>query len=343
MEKRFQVFVSSTYQDLLEERNEVMQALLELNCMPAGMELFPAANDTQWDWIKRVIDQSDYYIVVIGGRYGTVSELTNQSYTEMEYRYAVESGKPVIGFLHENPSNLTLGRCETNPENIKKLDNFKKMVEKRLCKYWSSPADLGAKVSRSITQLIKQYPAIGWVRADLVPEKSNAEEILKFKRRIEELEEELDKIKTERPKGTEFLSSGSDLFTVKYYYRRRASRLGKNGQRVWYCVDEDSCDTFDISWDDIFSSIAFMLVKGVDSNAITKALNDMTYDYALQLLEEKYPEDKIDNIEMDMDVMRTILIQLRALKLINLDMKKNKWGLTAYGDNYMSSLMAVHK
>ena len=41
-EKRYQVFVSSTYEDLQEERREVMQALLELDCIPAGMELFPA-------------------------------------------------------------------------------------------------------------------------------------------------------------------------------------------------------------------------------------------------------------------------------------------------------------
>lgn len=49
LERRFQVFVSSTYLDLREARGEVMQALLELDCMPAGMELFPAANDDQWN------------------------------------------------------------------------------------------------------------------------------------------------------------------------------------------------------------------------------------------------------------------------------------------------------
>jgi hypothetical protein len=52
MEKRYQVFISSTFQDLQEERKEVMQALLELDCMPAGMELFPAANEDQWSLIR---------------------------------------------------------------------------------------------------------------------------------------------------------------------------------------------------------------------------------------------------------------------------------------------------
>src|SRR6266853_1961238 len=61
MDKRYQVFVSSTFNDLQEERQEVMQALLELDCMPAGMELFPAANETQLNLIKRVIDDCDYY------------------------------------------------------------------------------------------------------------------------------------------------------------------------------------------------------------------------------------------------------------------------------------------
>jgi hypothetical protein len=41
MDKRYQVFVSSTYEGLHEERREVMQSLLALDCIPTGMELFP--------------------------------------------------------------------------------------------------------------------------------------------------------------------------------------------------------------------------------------------------------------------------------------------------------------
>src|ERR1044071_8458243 len=98
MDKRYQVFVSSTYRDLQEERQEVMQALLELDCIPAGMELFPAANEDQWTLIKRVIDDCDYYIVIVAGRYGSLGP-AGVSYTEMEYRYAGERGKPIIAFL----------------------------------------------------------------------------------------------------------------------------------------------------------------------------------------------------------------------------------------------------
>ena len=72
MEKRYQVFVSSTYEDLREERQEVMHALLELDCIPSGMELFPAANEDQWTLIKKVIDECDYYLIISGGPYGSL-------------------------------------------------------------------------------------------------------------------------------------------------------------------------------------------------------------------------------------------------------------------------------
>jgi hypothetical protein len=185
MDRRYQVFVSSTYMDLQEERAEVMQALLELDCMPSGMELFPAANQEQWNWIKRVIDESDYYLVIVGGRYGTICEETGISYTEMEYRHALEVGKPVIGFLHENPAKIEAGKTETLPESKGKLEQFRKLVEQRLCKYYSTPADLGAKVSRSITQLIKHQPTLGWVRGNVVDDNharllKNAESMSRF-------------------------------------------------------------------------------------------------------------------------------------------------------------------
>ena len=48
MDKRYQVFISSTYQDLQDARQEVSQALLKTDCFPAGMELFPAADEEQF-------------------------------------------------------------------------------------------------------------------------------------------------------------------------------------------------------------------------------------------------------------------------------------------------------
>lgn len=131
MNKRYQVFVSSTYDDLQEERKEVMKAILELDCIPTKMELFPASNEDQWSLIKRVIDDSDYYIVIIGGRYGSTND-DGISYTEMEYRYALETQKPIIAFLHKNPEEIKSKFAEKTQEGRDKLISFRKLAEKNL-------------------------------------------------------------------------------------------------------------------------------------------------------------------------------------------------------------------
>ncbi len=165
MYKRYTVFLSSTFKDLQAERREVIQSLLELDCIPVGMELFPAADDDAWTFIKKAIDDSDYYVVIVGGRYGTVDDEKGISYTEKEYDYAAAQGIPTIAFLHEAPGSIPVEKSELDEVARLKLDAFRKKAERRLCKYWRTPVDLGSKVSRSCTQLIKNNPTVGWVRA----------------------------------------------------------------------------------------------------------------------------------------------------------------------------------
>src|SRR4051812_27143429 len=126
---RYQVFVSSTYTDLVVERQAVMSALLQFDALPAGMELFPAADDEAWTLIKRVIDESDYYLLMVGGRYGSV-DAAGISYTEKEYEYAVAQEKPVMAFLHRKPDELPVKSSDTDVALKAKLDAFRAKVEK---------------------------------------------------------------------------------------------------------------------------------------------------------------------------------------------------------------------
>ena len=52
--------------------------------------------------IKQVIDLCDYYVLIIGARYGSLNETTGLSYTEMEYDYAVSKNIPVLVFLDDS-------------------------------------------------------------------------------------------------------------------------------------------------------------------------------------------------------------------------------------------------
>ena len=80
MDKKYQVFVSSTYEDLKLERQVAMSCLLDINCIPVGMEQLPASSLSQWEYIKKMIDMSDYYLLIVAGKYGSIDPEENISY-----------------------------------------------------------------------------------------------------------------------------------------------------------------------------------------------------------------------------------------------------------------------
>ncbi|MBU1319360.1 MAG: DUF4062 domain-containing protein [candidate division Zixibacteria bacterium] len=178
MDKRYQIFVSSTYADLKEERSKVMQTIMEMDCIPAGMELFPASDEEQFEFIKRIIDDCDYYLLIIGGRYGSI---TNEgiSFTELEYDYALSLGLKVIAFLHSEPNKISVEKSDIDPALRQRLQNFRDRISTgRLVKFWKNADELPGLVALSLTKTIKAYPAIGWVRANKATEIQNLKDSL---------------------------------------------------------------------------------------------------------------------------------------------------------------------
>jgi len=68
MNKKYQVFISSTFSDLVQERQATIRTVLDLGHIPSGMEIFPAADVEQFEYIKKVVDECDYYVLIIGAR-----------------------------------------------------------------------------------------------------------------------------------------------------------------------------------------------------------------------------------------------------------------------------------
>jgi hypothetical protein len=145
-----------------------MQSLLEMDFIPCGMELFPAADDDQWTLIKKVIDECDYYIVIIANRYGSIGP-ENKSYTQLEYEYAISKGKPVIAFIHEKPDSLPNHFCEQTEDGKIKLKEFRSLCQKKMIKYWHSPESLAGMVYNSLSKLVQTKPGVGWIRANELP------------------------------------------------------------------------------------------------------------------------------------------------------------------------------
>ncbi len=340
MDKRYQVFVSSTYEDLKVERQEIMQALLELDCIPAGMELFPAADYDQWTLIKKVIYDCDYYIVIVGGRYGSTDE-NGISYTQKEYEYAISIGKPVIGFLHKNPGKLSADMTENSDDGKKKLNDFRKLVGTKMCKHWESPAELGSVVSRSLVQLIKNRPTVGWIRADQIGEQ-HATEILQLRWQIDALKIQLETERTNGPMNTGNLAQGSDKVGIKYKYSARKPGVPGYGESPY---SEEQSMTYS-TWNKVFYRLGpLMQIESNESNLIHE-FREFIREIVIQKLLIKYKD--ISAIDANFQDFITVILQFKSLGLITKSQIEHKdseryWFLTPFGENELSKLRAVKR
>jgi hypothetical protein len=190
LDKIYKVFVSSTYEDLRDERAEVQKALLKLNCLPVGMELFPAADDETWEFIKTQIFDSDYYVLLVAGRYGSLAP-DGRSFTELEFDYAQEIKKPAIGFVHGNPGQIVKNKSELDPERARKLESFIAKVRLKPVRHFTTPQDLALEVTTSFVDLKARKPAIGFVRADQAVDFKKYSEALEANRALERRVQEL--------------------------------------------------------------------------------------------------------------------------------------------------------
>ena len=339
MDKKYQVFVSSTYEDLQEERKEVMQVLLEMDCIPSGMELFPAADDDMWTLIKGVIDDCDYYMVIIGGRYGSTGP-DGMSFTEKEYRYAVEKEKPVMAFLHGDPNSIPQGVAEDSHEGKKKLAAFRKLAQQKSCKFWTTPHEVGSMVARSLTQLKKSSPGIGWVRGDQVLDRESAKEIIRLQKQIESLQI------SSAPTGAEKFAQGEDEFEIWVVVTCTATsrdHFVPLTHRDYYGYSATS------TWDDLFRTISPLMINEASEQSLQDALAPLFNAQSRQaLLTSEHADKEFERNHVGNDSFRTILVQFRVLGLIeksirnrSVNDKQTYWTLTPHGDMVMNGLRAI--
>ncbi len=290
MDKKYQVFVSSTYNDLRDARHHVMQALLQLNCIPAGMELFPATNETQWDVIRGVIDECDYYVVIIAGRYGSIGP-DKKSYTQMEYEYAVAQGKPVFGFLHAEPENLPTKHTDTG-RSAKRLEAFRELIKQRHCNFWTDANDLGEKVCFALSKAIHTKPGVGWVRGDKLVSDSTAREILQLKRELEEARRASGLVEPAKN-----LAQGDEKTKVKVYLQ-----LPDQRNKIYHYLA--------LSWNELFSAVASDLFFGADDDDLKEKLDEQTEDWFNEQYTGKLKPTKVT---LSTANFRKIMVQFAAL------------------------------
>lgn len=325
MDKRYQVFVSSTYADLKAERQQVLQALMEMDCIPAGMELFPAVDEEQWEFIKRVITDCDYYLLIIGGRYGSVTA-EGISYTEKEFDYAVELGLKVVALIHGSPEDIPFGKSEQDSVLREKLLNFKdKVMNGRLVKFWKNAEELPGLVALSLTRTIKTYPAIGWVRANNVASGEILAEINELRKQNLELKSLLSQAEAQQKTIVEGLADFDSTMIAHGTYKTQIP----SHSPIIHAFE------YEFTWRELFSFISPYLVENPSDRAVESKVSSILKKLATG--NETGYSHAIDEQEF-----KTITIQLTAYGLIKTTYSKTTaggmalfWRLTEKGHRVM--------
>jgi hypothetical protein len=259
--QKFQIFVSSTYEDLRAERDTVVRAVLEMGHIPVGMEMFSAADDEQWKIIQRHIDESDYYVVIVAHRYGSTLP-DGESYTRREYEYAVARAVPVLGFLIDPTADWPADRIDKDPSAVAGLDEFRRRVKERMVNFWTNADDLHGKCAVALMKAFTAYPREGWVRATSVTNPAVTAELTRLSAENAQLRRDLEEARAEsRAEHDERVSRVERLLIAN----KRPYDFRRGPHDSW-----ERCEEFDLF--DIFGVLAPTLVAEQSRRDIARAL-----------------------------------------------------------------------
>jgi len=251
MKKKYQVFVSSTYTDLRNERQIAVQSILSAGHIPAGMELFSAGDESQWEVIKRWIDESDIYLLLLGGRYGSIHPEKELSYIELEYDYAIEQNKPVFALVMNedllDSKVKEFGQEVFERHNHSKYVDFKEKVLSKMCKFYEDSKDIRIAIYETLRDFEERYSLLGWVSGRNIPDDSE------LKREIKELRATVDTLKIEKrelltkltsnkQQNSQMVDSSEDVYTRvdRILKVLNFSDAEEGGIIEWYEGEEDN-------------------------------------------------------------------------------------------------------
>ena len=320
--KKYQIFVSSTYEDLKKERDQVIKAILEMGHIPVGMEMFSAADEQQWEIIKKQIDESDYYVVIVAHRYGSMDG--EVSFTEKEYDYAVSKDIPVLGFVIE-PEVEWLEKWKENNSTIgRRLEAFKAKITLKMVSHWENEGDLYGKCVVALGKTFNTQPRDGWVRSSQTNTTEMVNEITRLSRENGELRRQISEVQhAEESQHDNQVNKIID-----------ALRLNKRMIHVWLKGQEDWGEGIEADLLQIFETIGPDMIDEASYNTLAASL-------ALRFSETPYREDW----PVPRNFVKGYIADMVSLDLVTTSSKRHGandtaayWTLTDFGREVFSRI-----
>lgn len=154
MKKSLRVFISSTFADLTDEREAVLEAIRRLQHQYGLMELLGARAERPIETCIAEVRRSDVLIVILGHRYGSIVPELGISFTEAEYNEGYRLGKPSLVYIKDDDVPILLKHIERDPEKILLLEKFKNTLRSRhTVATFRDAHDLALSVAADITRI----------------------------------------------------------------------------------------------------------------------------------------------------------------------------------------------
>lgn len=308
MRKRYQVFVSSTYKDLKEQRALVIKHIHDMGHFPVGMEIFPASDQTQWEYIKSIIDDSDYYVLILGGCYGSLDS-DGLSFTEKEYQYAVKKGLHVLVHFRDEVESLP---PQDRDDDLSNISRFRSVAMKaRLARAWKTEAELTAGVIISLQQAIANSPAIGWVRGDQVLSNKDHLAVSQMAAENARLQEELkDFHERDQLSGFHGIAGLNDEFTLHF---------------------DDEEKSVDLAWVNIWRIFGDKMQERTRYTGHDFVGRDEIKSEVERYISEEIFEDGFFGSIMDDTCFEIVEAQFQAYNYIKVD-SRGQWFVTDHGE-----------
>jgi CheY-like chemotaxis protein len=148
------IFLSSTYEDLVEYRAKAAQAIERLGQQGIRMEVFGARPDNATIASLEEIESSDAVLGIYAHRYGYVPSNSTISITEQEFNFAEKKKKPTFCFCVDDDYPWVPKHMESEPGQSK-LKAFKNRINTSVVRdTFTTPEDLAYKVAASLGRFL---------------------------------------------------------------------------------------------------------------------------------------------------------------------------------------------
>jgi hypothetical protein len=332
--KKYQVFISSTYEHMKGIRQAAVESILRAGHIPAGMELFSAGDESQLDVIRRWIEESDIFMLILGGRYGSIEPKSGLSYIELEYEHAQKHDKPYFSLVLSE-EGMRLLEQQFGPEaretaQSARYDGFKSRVLSKVSRIVDDEKDVKLCTMESIHNVEDKHSLTGWVRGnDQVDVQPLLNQVNKLQETMNELTAENARLKQEIGESTQIkdLAGLSDAVSIPIKY--------VNEFRGY---DRDK--TVTLTWAQLFGLLAPKLLEHPSDSLVRT--------YLTTELLRLVGVDKAYQADMPEQSFQTIKVQLEAMGLVIVDYTATVsggmalfWNITEHGKKKMIELRTV--